>query len=432
MLNLEDDEEPRRSTARRHAEASPRTAARLRKSAARQRVCRGRRPRKRLSSGSSRLDVGSDRARAVRSAETPAAETAGEAAIPRRACSRTSEGISSATRSRRSATPTSSIRKSSASRSKGVKTSIAGLRAGEPLELVREPANPHDPNAIEVRYGNLQLGFLRRRSRGVSRRTSMPATRYGASVTAASPAAANATVGVNMHVSRVTGASARVRRGRDRQRTLEAEPTTCVRIALIGERPLRDAQRAVLERVAGRPQHAGGARNGPRQIALLSIACGARRALARARRRWSSIRCARWPTISTRRSCAASRRSALRMLRANGSIDGDEREALDRGARDGAWDIVLATPDSSHFHASAFARACNRPALVVVDEAHHLFESTHRPAYGALGDARRVARQSPQVLALTATADERLSPRSGARSGSTPGSSTRRCARTST
>ncbi len=40
---------------------------------------------------------------------------------------------------------------------------IAGLRAGAALELRREPHNPHDPNAIAVCYGNLQLGFFNRR-----------------------------------------------------------------------------------------------------------------------------------------------------------------------------------------------------------------------------------------------------------------------------
>jgi single-stranded-DNA-specific exonuclease len=39
----------------------------------------------------------------------------------------------------------------------------------------------------------------------------------------------------------------------------------------------------------------------------------------------------------------------------------------------------------------------------VVDEAHHVFESKHRPAYGRIGDAI-AALGSPQVLALTATA----------------------------
>ena len=40
---------------------------------------------------------------------------------------------------------------------------IAGLRADAALELRREPDNPHDPNAIAVHYGNLQLGFFNKK-----------------------------------------------------------------------------------------------------------------------------------------------------------------------------------------------------------------------------------------------------------------------------
>ena len=39
---------------------------------------------------------------------------------------------------------------------------IAGLQAGAELELVRQPANPFDPNAVAVHFGRLQLGFLRK------------------------------------------------------------------------------------------------------------------------------------------------------------------------------------------------------------------------------------------------------------------------------
>ncbi|GAC1546325.1 MAG: hypothetical protein NVS3B16_16870 [Vulcanimicrobiaceae bacterium] len=66
---------------------------------------------------------------------------------------------------------------------------------------------------------------------------------------------------------------------------------------------------------------------------------------------------------------------------------------------------MLSTPEFATYHSEAFLRACNRPDFVVVDEAHHLFESKHRPAYGSLGDLIR-AFGTPQILALTATANE--------------------------
>jgi single-stranded-DNA-specific exonuclease len=56
------------------------------------------------------------------------------------------------------------------------------------------------------------------------------------------------------------------------------------------------------------------------------------------------------------------------------------------------------------YHLERF-RDVSRPALIVVDEAHHLFESTHRPAYQRLG-GWLAGLGAPQVLALTATAGD--------------------------
>ena len=37
------------------------------------------------------------------------------------------------------------------------------LRVGDPLELAREPGNPHDANAVSVSWGGRKLGYLPRR-----------------------------------------------------------------------------------------------------------------------------------------------------------------------------------------------------------------------------------------------------------------------------
>ncbi|HVA33679.1 MAG TPA: helicase-related protein, partial [Candidatus Baltobacteraceae bacterium] len=94
----------------------------------------------------------------------------------------------------------------------------------------------------------------------------------------------------------------------------------------------------------------------------------------------------------------------LRVYRANGSIGNDERSELFEALREGAWDIVLATPEFLDFHRDAFAGA-SVPSFVVVDEAHHVHESRHRPSYARLS-ATIAALGSPQVLALTATAGD--------------------------
>ena len=95
----------------------------------------------------------------------------------------------------------------------------------------------------------------------------------------------------------------------------------------------------------------------------------------------------------------------LRIFRANGAIDAGERAALMDALESGAWDIVCTTPEFMHFHVDRFTNERSRPALLVVDEAHHLIESTHRPAYGRVADVMRKL-GSPQVLALTATAGD--------------------------
>lgn len=68
----------------------------------------------------------------------------------------------------------------------------------------------------------------------------------------------------------------------------------------------------------------------------------------------------------------------------------------------GSWDIVLATPEFLQFHRDAFTGR-SAPSFVVVDEAHHIYESKHRAAYGKLGETI-ASLGTPQTLALTATA----------------------------
>ncbi|MBV8748771.1 MAG: ATP-dependent DNA helicase RecQ, partial [Candidatus Eremiobacteraeota bacterium] len=100
----------------------------------------------------------------------------------------------------------------------------------------------------------------------------------------------------------------------------------------------------------------------------------------------------------------------LRIHRANGAIDAAERAALNDALETGDWDVICATPEFVQFHLDRFRSDASRPALVVVDEAHHLFESTHRPAYQRIGEAVAALAPPggapPQILALTATAGD--------------------------
>jgi len=278
---------------------------------------------------------------------------------------------------------------------------IAGLAPGDPLELVREADNAYDPNALAIRYGRLQLGYLRREIAQRLAPNVDAGDRYSVSI-------GSITGGGDRHI----GVNIRVRRERAKTIVPYADTGTlgertrsdaeALRRALIGERPLREAQRKVLARVDA----------GKNTLAVLGTGRGkslcfqlpaAERALARGEK---TIVFYPLRALTNDQYEAMSRRLAgfgLRILRANGAIDGAERADLDAALEDGSWDVILSTPEFATYHREAFLRSCNRPHFVVVDEAHHIFESNHRAAYGTLGTlVRELGAKS--VLALTATA----------------------------
>ncbi|MBV9439213.1 MAG: DEAD/DEAH box helicase [Candidatus Eremiobacteraeota bacterium] len=269
-----------------------------------------------------------------------------------------------------------------------------GLRAGDPLQLRREPDNPHDRNAVGVWSGALQLGFVKRAIAARIAPNIDAGERYTAEVTALTGGGTRS-FGINIYVSRERPSPA-TPRSLDRT----AGRADVLR-ALIGEQPLRDAQRAMLERVdAGRNTLAVlGTGRGKSLCYQLPAAV---RALER---REKTVVLYPLRALANDQYDALQRRLGplgLRILRANGAIDAGERAALNDALETGDWDIVCATPEFVQFHLARF-RDGSRPALVVVDEAHHVAESTHRPAYREIG-AALAALGASQVLALTATA----------------------------
>jgi single-stranded-DNA-specific exonuclease len=274
---------------------------------------------------------------------------------------------------------------------------VAGVRPGAPLELRRQPDNAYDPNAIGVWLGALQLGFLKREIAARIAPNVDGGERYTAEVTALT-GGGRRSFGINIYVTRLREA---VRRAASERGTVSRED---VLRALIGEQPLREAQRAVLERLdAGR-----------NTLAVLGTGRGkslcfqypaAVRALEHG---------AKTVVLYPLRALANDQYEALlrrleplgiRIYRANGAIEAGERAALNEALESGAWDIICATPEFVQFHLDRFRSGVSRPALVVVDEAHHLSESTHRPAYRRVGESI-AALGGPQVLALTATAGD--------------------------
>ncbi|MBV9232858.1 MAG: DEAD/DEAH box helicase [Candidatus Eremiobacteraeota bacterium] len=294
----------------------------------------------------------------------------------------------------------------------GRQDTIAGLRAGAALDLRRQPENPHDANAIAVHYGNLHLGFLNRQLAAHLAPVMDAGTRYRAqiaSLTGSSapqvPAGERRHRGVNILLEREIGAPLRRDRGAAaRVSTADGEGVAeRVREALIGDSRPHAPQAAVLQRVDA----------GKNTLAVFGTGRGKSFCFQYAAALRALAADGKTLVVYPLRALANDQFDALlrrleplgvRCFRANGSIDADEREDLFRALRAGEWDIVLATPEFLEFHRDAL-RGDSVPSFVVVDEAHHLAESRHRPAYGRLSETI-AGFGRPQVLALTATAGD--------------------------
>ncbi len=286
----------------------------------------------------------------------------------------------------------------------GRQDTIAGLRAGVTLQLHRQPDNPHDANAIAVCYGNLQLGYFNKRLAAHIAPLVDAGASYTARVASLTGGSAEKHRGVNIFVEREADAPharrsenvGAVERGGEQGAMAEQ-----VRAALIGVSQPHDAQRAVLDRVNA----------GKNTLAVLGTGRGKSFCFQFAAAMRAFGGGGRTLVVYPLRALAndqyeALRRTldplGLRLFRANGSISNEEREELFAALREGAWDVVLATPEFLEFHQDAL-RGRSAPSFVVVDEAHHVHESRHRPAYSRLA-ATISALGEPQILALTATA----------------------------
>ena len=280
---------------------------------------------------------------------------------------------------------------------------IAGLAIGSELALKRQPENQYDANAIAVLYGELQIGFI---SKGIAKHLAPlidDGARYRARIESLT-GGGEKNRGVNVYVWRdaaltIAEKSTTLRQAQGDRGVTDSD----VMRALIGDHQPHEAQLKILERIEA----------GNRTLAVLGTGrgksfCFQYPAAIRALRGGGKTL-----VLYPLRALANDQYEAMlrkldpfgiRIYRANGSISHDEREELFEALREGAWDIVLATPEFLEFHRQEFTER-STPQLVVVDEAHHLYESKHRAAYGRLGEVI-ASLGNPQVLALTATAND--------------------------
>ena len=277
----------------------------------------------------------------------------------------------------------------------------AGLRPGMVLELRRQADNPHDRNAIAAFYGRLQLGFLNRKmAEKLAPLIDSDGRRYAAEVTAITGGRAGRSFGINVRVRRDDALRAPTQ--------LAATKTSAgaeeIRRALIGEHPMREPQALVIERIE----------SGRNTLAVMGTGrgkslCFQYPATLRAMERGDKTLVI-YPlrALANDQFEAMQRRIAplgLRIFRANGAIDGEQRAALMAALDAGEWDLICSTPEFVEFHIERFAAPQSRPSLLVIDEGHHLYESRNRAAYANL-PRMLIKLGTPQILALTATATD--------------------------
>lgn len=96
----------------------------------------------------------------------------------------------------------------------------------------------------------------------------------------------------------------------------------------------------------------------------------------------------------------------LTAMQLTGDLSAQQREECLEALKNASVDIILTTPEFLGFHVDKFAAIKDRIGFFVVDEAHHICTSTesHRPLYKKLGEAIEAIGR-PQILAVTATAD---------------------------
>ena len=311
---------------------------------------------------------------------------------------------------------------------------LSTLEAGVELSLVRHPDNEADANAVGVHLlDGRQLGFLNRRlaarlapvmdegvvyDAAVTAVTGGPAPEGGREVGRAGvrdPGVTSRSWGVNIVVRRgdLEAEEKRVGQLAEELSSLKREWASLpadeldakLKEALIGDRELRPAQAATLEKLASGRSTLTVMATG-RGKSLIFHLHAARTALKDGK---ASV------FVYPLRALVADQafhlesvfsRFGLTVCVLTGETDGEERERIYRGLSDGTVDVVLTTPEFLCIHAERLA-ATGRVGFLVVDEAHHiaLSKAGNRPAYAELARALETLRH-PLVLAVTATAGD--------------------------
>jgi single-stranded-DNA-specific exonuclease len=289
---------------------------------------------------------------------------------------------------------------------------LESLEPGTPLRLERQADNPHDANACALHDpSGAHIGYLNRRLAAVLAPVIDAGVEYDVEVTEVTGGEEGRSKGVNVLVSRRAERVAEEDSDSavDRRAALESLNTEQLRAeltsAFIGEGALHDAQQSAL----------AGLERGESTLAVMATGRGKSlifqlHACALAVQEGKASVFA-YPLRALVADQAYHLEETLAPLGIGVAVLTGESSPMQRdevfdAIASGETDLVLTTPEFLVHHAERFARA-ERVGFVVIDEAHHVAEagSGHRPAYGRLGEALEVL-GAPEVLAVTATADD--------------------------
>lgn len=291
---------------------------------------------------------------------------------------------------------------------------VAGLTEGETLQLLREPDNRHDSNAVRVETASgSQAGYLNARLARHFAPLLDRGEQYVACVTQVT-GGSDRNFGVNI-IIRKAGEEDRednlLKQARLREELADltdAELLSRIRRALLGGNHYREKQKEAIELlIQGCNTLAVFGTGRGKSAVFQSVA--AYKAL-----RERTLTIILYPLralVNDQFENMSSRLAGLglNVYKGNGSISETERAALFSAPEKEEADILLTTPEFVSHHLGKFQQMTRRVGLFVVDESHHigLASQVHRPIYKRLGElAGKLGH--PTVLAVTATAGDEV------------------------
>mgnify|MGYP001026170330 CR=1 FL=1 len=293
---------------------------------------------------------------------------------------------------------------------------LANLKMGTRLDLIREPDNPHDENAIRIddENGN-NLGYIKAAMAKHLAPVMDSGCKYEGRVTEVTGKETDKHLGVNILVKKKKidgvieqGAASLVP---EELKNLD-KPTLVNELAkrFLNGNKLREKQEETLENLL----------QGKNCLTIM----GTSRGKSAIFHIFSAIEAIKDNKISVilypLRSLINDQycylkhvfgEIGLNVVHLSGDVDFDERESIFAALASGEAHVVLTTPEFIYHNKFEFDKLKKRIGFLVVDESHHVSTSSqlHRPLYGRLNEVI-TSMENPLVLAITATAGEKVAP----------------------